>query len=295
MLQDRLAKATGREGESEAEKRRRLTGRRVSRSMSDALMSKVCPHCSALKFPSESDGMCCNSAKVVLPHLQAPPEPLLSLTLGHGEFGKPFRKNIRGYNSAFCMTSIGMKEAPLRDGKWMPCIRIQGAVHHLIGSLLPSPGEDPKFCQVYFHDREVHHRQSNFRDLKAPVLQGLQEMLHQQNARVNEFKIAVEILAEVPDYEKTACRIKIHHERRPPGEHERRYNEPSVSEVALLLPEENATNPRDVILRGRDSTLHRISEIHASYDPYQYPLLLPHGEFGWSPDLKMENGKRLTA
>ena len=185
LLQDRLTKATGRERESEAEKRRRLAGRRVTRVLNEsAMMTKVCPHCSALKFPSESDGMCCNSGKVVLPHLQAPPEPLLSLTMGHGEFGKHFRKNVRAYNSAFCMTSIGMKEAPVRDGKWMPCIRIQGSVHHLIGSLLPPPGEDPKFCQVYFHDREAHHRQSNFRDLKGPVLQGLQEMLQQQNARV---------------------------------------------------------------------------------------------------------------
>ena len=33
-------------------------------------------------------------------------------------------------------------------------IRIQGQVYHLIGSIVPSEGEYPKFAQIYFIDNE---------------------------------------------------------------------------------------------------------------------------------------------
>ena len=35
-----------------------------------------------------------------------------------------------------------------------PSFRIQGQVYHLIGSIVPTQGESPKFAQIYFIDNE---------------------------------------------------------------------------------------------------------------------------------------------
>ena len=41
--------------------------------------------------------------------------------------------------------------------------------------------------------------------------------------------------------------------------------------------------------------LKRISELHRSYDPLLYPLLFPNGTDGWHVNLKLQNGRKLTA
>ena len=50
-----------------------------------------------------------------------------------------------------------------------------------------------------------------------------------------------------------------------------------------------------VVLHYRDSGSRYISELHRGYDPLQYPLLFPRGTDGWHVNLKLQNGKKLTA
>ena len=64
--------------------------------------------------------------------------------------------------------------------------------------------------------------------------------------------------------------------------------------IAVLMPN-NSISYRDVLLHYRDGGLQHISELHRSYDPLQYPLLFPHGTDGWHVNLKLKNGKILTA
>ena len=85
------------------------------------------------------------------------------------------------------------------------------------------------------------------------------------------------------------------------GEHDRRFNAPTVPEVAILIAGDQ-TKPRDIILTKRDSRVKRISELHRSYDTLQYPLLFAKGEDGYSVDLKqvdpntgMPTNKNLSA
>ena len=68
----------------------------------------------------------------------------------------------------------------------------------------------------------------------------------------------------------------------PAGQHRGTYNAPSVNnpEVAVVL-DDNATNPRDIVIKNHDDSLNNISEFHPSYDSLQYPLLLPHGINGY--------------
>ena len=73
----------------------------------------------------------------------------------------------------------------------------------------------------------------------------------------------------------------------PAGEHIRRYNVPSTSEVAILMPND-PIGERDIIIRSHGNTLRRISQIHQAYDPLQYPLLFPYGTHGWNLAVKIE-------
>ena len=59
------------------------------------------------------------------------------------------------------------------------------------------------------------------------------------------------------------------------------------------------TEPRDIVLRLRDGTLKKISELHASYDALQYPIVLPYGRDGYSIHLVArtatgQDGRKLT-
>lgn len=40
--------------------------------------------------------------------------------------------------------------------------------------------------------------------------------------------------------------------------------------------------PRDIVIKQRDGTLQRINELHSSYDPLHYVLMLPFGDCGYS-------------
>ncbi len=65
---------------------------------------------------------------------------------------------------------------------------------------------------------------------------------------------------------------------------QRRYNLPTVDEVAAVLPGDGsqATAARDIVIRSRDGPLYRIDDGHPAYSCLHYVLLFPFGEDGWS-------------
>ena len=248
-------------------------------------MTGSCQHCQALLWTGERNGLCCMDGKVKIFDINFfhPPEPLQSLFLGLDRRSVAFLKNIRAYNSALQMSSLGMNEIRL-DG-WNPNIRIQGQMYHRMGTLLPAVGEQPKFSQIYFCQEELDTRLSVFDNLDRNTLQELQEMLHRENAYIRSLRLAKE-LVEAGNYSDTA-KIVIHEDLVPAGEHERRFNRPHCHEVYALLPSENLGNSRDVVLHVREGGgLQRISETSPAYDCVQYPLLLPTGTGGWSLELQ---------
>lgn len=63
---------------------------------------------------------------------------------------------------------------------------------------------------------------------------------------------------------------------------QRRFNNPTASEVAGVLPDDiEEAESRDIVLQMRGGELHRIKETHASYDPLHFVLMFPHGDPGW--------------
>ena len=127
--------------------------------------------------------------------------------------------------------------------------------------------------------------------LKPDIIRGINQLLHNDN-QYEMFKIAKEIFEQEDG--PTNVKIVINETKRPSGEHSRRYNRPLSDEIAVLMPND-VTNNRDIVLHYRDGSLQHISELHRSYDPLQYPLLFPQDTDGWHINLKLRNGRKLTA
>ncbi|KIH55919.1 hypothetical protein ANCDUO_13913 [Ancylostoma duodenale] len=230
-------------------------------------MDVICPHCQARKFRGEPAGMCCSGGKVKLPPLNPPPEPLHSNMSGTTAESKHFLQNIRKYNSCFQMTSFGTT-ATVQEPGFMPTFKVRGQIYHRVGSLLPLPNENPRFLQIYFtsdEEQQVDQRCENIGGTRRNIVLDLQRMFHQHNL-VKLFKTALE---RMPTDE---YKIVIRADKRPAGEHERRFNAPTVNEVAVVMK--------------RNDSLQRISETHRSYDALQYPVIFWEGEDGYHFNLK---------
>ena len=66
-------------------------------------------------------------------------------------------KAISRYNSCFQMTSFGAEEVRLPG--YFPTFKVCGQIDHRAGAILPQPGEEPKFLQIYFmgdHNQELN-------------------------------------------------------------------------------------------------------------------------------------------
>ena len=99
-----------------------------------------CSDCGALKFEKETDSMCCSKVKVQL-------DAFLKLQ----PFLQHLYEGIDSDDKHFpTMTSFGCNEVSMAG--FNPFFRIQGQIYHLNGSIVPLPGESPKFAQIYvFH------------------------------------------------------------------------------------------------------------------------------------------------
>ncbi|KAH9615625.1 hypothetical protein KSS87_013884 [Heliosperma pusillum] len=102
-------------------------------------------------------------------------------------------------------------------------------------------------------------------------------MVDAKNPLANVFRKARDRLSSDIDGEVS---IKLISRRQTDG---RTYNCPTASEVAALI--EGDIGPtmeeRDIIVQKRSGSLKRISKLHPSYLPLQYPLLFPKGEDGF--------------
>ncbi|CAK8575278.1 unnamed protein product [Lathyrus sativus] len=105
-----------------------------------------CCHASNPKF-----SMCCGSGKVQLPLLKSAPKVLQHLLFDNESCeSKNFQQQIRMYNVMFAFTSPGAKvDNQFNNGICPPNFRIQGQSCHRIGSMLPMPGQNPRFAQLY--------------------------------------------------------------------------------------------------------------------------------------------------
>jgi hypothetical protein len=102
-------------------------------------------------------------------------------------------------------------------------------------------------------------------------------MLDGSNSCVKKFRMAREILRE-NKHVVVSVRIIA------PGENDSpQFSLPTTDELAgLFIGELSVEAPcRDLVVHCRGPGLQRISSLHPSYMPLQYPLLFPYGERGF--------------
>jgi hypothetical protein len=272
-------------------------------------MNLVCSKCHAKHWEAEKlsnsrngdprFGTCCLDGKIVLPAVKVPPRPLLELFDGTSNHSAEFKKNIRRYNAAFALASLGVTvDKSVQDGHGPYVFKIQGGLYHNVGSLLPEVGKDPVYAQLYFYSSEEANAarlrrnrggHNNMAGLNAQVMGIIDQVLRENHAYVHIFKTAYERLrdqqAEHPEVPSEAFAV-IQCE---PGTDARRYNAPTANEVAVVLPGDGsvATDHRDLILHYRNgpNAMKRIYETNASYQPILYVLLFPYGENGWHTNM----------
>jgi len=108
----------------------------------------------------------------------------------------------------------------------------------------------------------------------------LQIFFHQHNGLVQLFKTALDLMPS------DNHRIVIRADKTPFGEHARRFNALNIDEVAIVIVGEQFLS-RDIVLHRRNEQLQRVSELHRSYDAFQYPLLHWKSDDGYHINIPM--------
>src|SRR6266508_4654770 len=250
-------------------------------------MNVECPYCHALHWKEErlsksslqnpKFGKCCLSGKIWLLTLDQPPLELHNLLTSQDPRAKGFRTNIRKYNDALAMTSVGRDLLPMEDGG--PYVfKVHGSLSHQAGSLLSAPNQPPVYAQLYIYDPDdaLTYRMDNPHNvsLDRTIMTDLQDMLHRHHHGVALYKSAMEMTRNMPS--ELQCKIGLRYD---PGTDRHRYNLPTMSgEVAVVIPGmgEGMSNSRDTILYRRQGEHHQhISDLHPFYPALHYVLLFP--------------------
>jgi hypothetical protein len=237
------------------------------------------------------------NGQVVIATLLPAPQYLYNLlTTNNPDSGEPHVNQIRAYNQVLAFTSLGANIdedlANAREGVYT--FRIQGALYHRIGGLMPrDENSEPSFAQIYFYDtdldKQLQRRKNIIPTLNTDMLRALQEELHKINPFVESFTNAGNRAKNDHTQNKsTDMRLIIHNTH---GKDMRQYNQPTASEIAAIIldSDEQVPDLRDIIIKTHEGQLRRISELNGAYDPLQYPLLFPYGEYGWHDSIFRAN------
>ena len=95
---------------------------------------------------------CFHNRKVALPLLSQYPPNLQALFIDDTTQAKNFRLNIRNFNSAFSLASLG-DQTSTPPGRGTYCFRLHAQTYHSIGTLHPPEGEDRQYAWPVVHHR----------------------------------------------------------------------------------------------------------------------------------------------
>lgn len=268
--------------------------------------TQECPYCGAVFWFQERVksasavsrrkivyNLCCRGGKINLETYKKPPEPLCSLLQFDGDaHSKRFLRQIRSYNSLFAFTSLGASvDRTINNGTAPYVFKINGVVHHRIGTLMPPQGSRPKFAQLYIHDTEnevqnrlnVFENDDNSPDCPDPdIALSLMNMLDEHNQLVKAFRCARERIEQEGGKEVTLRLLGCN------TTDDVKYNLPSSGEIAAIIVGDYsaAEYTYDVLVHDRKYGLKRVSCLHPCYMALQYPLLFPYGERGFHLGIK---------
>ncbi|ONK71066.1 uncharacterized protein A4U43_C04F4350 [Asparagus officinalis] len=272
--------------------------------------SKVCSKCNAIVWKEEKVNgkkklesyytTCCKNGKIILPHFRRAPKRLRRLLNPSNldAHSRRFREHIRSFNSMFCMTSHGAKiDYNVMRGKGPYTFRMHGQNYHAIRSLIPEPPNKPRYAQLCIYDtaNEIENRYRSLNRTSLPseameimdkeIIVDVKLELDSVNGYVQEFRKERDF-HEMNQTAEFALRLIENRNRGLSN-----YNRPQADDIAVLMlgDEFEENKGRDIIIKHKKKGFQRITELHPSYMPLQYPLLFPYGEDGWHMGLQNHN------
>ena len=262
-------------------------------------MDYICGKCGALMFKDElykpiakdpnhiCFSLCCSYGNLKVPPVSKPLHLLMSLLSGNSPESRHFVKNIRAYNSAFAFASMTLTGQEYEfQGKGPYCFRINGQIFHKISQLFPQPGNTHTFSQIYLYDSEteINTRLQLFTALQEKTMRSLQCMINSVNPYAGLYHGVRDLMNRDPT---TDVRLVL----RPSGEgiDHRRYNIPTGSDIAMVIPVDDADQPLNkniVIYKTKEhhpskNNFMLIDDRNPMYDPLLYVLMFPYGDKGW--------------
>lgn len=272
-------------------------------------MNVICIHCGALHFAAEvkTKGWkgenravfndCCNLGKVQLPSIKEHPTVLRNLLEGKHGMSSNFIKNIRKYNGALAFSSMVAGRPQFTAGQ--SAFTVHGQVYHLSCDLAPTDGNDPEFAQLYILDSD---EATDFR-MKAQLRDGCDHGLMRQlsdiiaaiNPLAQSFKMMKRVLDEQTIHNEEHTTVVMMIDRSKKFDRHK-HNIPAENEVAAIFVSNDGEIPqnRAIVVHPKTGRLRRIPIINEMVDAMTYPLLLPYGDAGWCPGVKLTNGKNLS-
>ncbi|GKA53506.1 DNA helicase PIF1, ATP-dependent [Tanacetum coccineum] len=191
------------------------------------------------------------------------------------------RLQIQQFFTLACPTRI---DHLINVGRGLYTFRINGQNYHIIGSLLPKDGTQPRYAQLWFFDthNEVKNWLGAFIDketgkgVDGTIVGSLIEMLDQNSSIAKAFRMALD-WCHSHTYVNVELRLVFKRTN------SRQYNAPTVAEVVALITNDfgDGAPTRDIVVNKKDRGPKRISELHPSYMALQYPLLFLYGEDGY--------------
>ncbi|VDL81296.1 unnamed protein product [Nippostrongylus brasiliensis] len=281
-------------------------------------MDVICSSCQAKHFQAEKMSrhptvfvQCCDLGRTRLQKFQIYPDSLRQLfeidTSATGERRRlqiNFHQNIRKYNSALAMASMGAHIVP-PTGPGPYCFRIHDQIYHSIGPLHPEEGQPRQYGQVYILDtsQAAHERLGIVQNISCDAT--LMRTLSRLIASINPYAQAFKMMGEVERAEEELARAQhrppsnlmmVFEESRARGLARRPYDIPTANKVAAVYVAEDDDVPatRSLAVHLRGGALQQISGIDKRCDPLTYPLFFPTGEDGWHVNLKNTKNERLS-
>jgi hypothetical protein len=145
--------------------------------------------------------MCCRKGKIFFPPISEPPDLLLALLNGDHPASAEFKAHLRGYNNLLCLSALVAQE--VRPARGIASFKVKGRMATTIDAGLIPPGDDPpkKGLAMYFYGAgapdanisELDHRHGRLPTLNRALLAALQEMLHDVNPYIQQFKTLMEV------------------------------------------------------------------------------------------------------
>lgn len=166
--------------------------------------------------------------------------------------------------------------------------KINGQVHHRIGTLQPSSGITPSYAQIYLYDTEEATilrtvAQSN-ENCDRSVMRLLSEHIVQVNPFAQKFRAVGNVFDELPPDRHKDIRMALIYDA---SSDQRRFNLPIADDVAAVFQSDDGCllGEQDFIIYPTEGDLKNLPAHHSALDPMAYPLLFPYGDRGFNRNM----------